>query len=163
LAEFFHELGYTTGVEVGTRVGDYSKLLCQKIPGLALTCVDPWEAYSGLTQERQEANYQEAVKRLTPLGVRILRMPSMEALKEFPDRSLDFAYIDGNHQFDHACMDIICWAKKIKQGGIMAVHDYCNFHWNGVMKAVDAYTHCHHIDPWYVTREREPTAFWENP
>ena len=29
-----------------------------------------------------------------------------------------------------------------------------------VVQAVDAYTHCHSIRPWYVTREKEPCAFW---
>ena len=30
----------------------------------------------------------------------------------------------------------------------------------GVIEAVDAYTRCHMIHPWYVTREDLPTAFW---
>lgn len=163
LAELFNELGFKQGVEVGTRWGSYAMVLCAKNPGLMLHCVDPWKSYSHLTQIRQDEIYAGAVKNLKPFNARILRMTSMEALEKFPDGSLDFVFIDGNHEFDHACPDIIFWAKKVKRGGIVAVHDYGHFHWAGVVEAVDAYTHCHHIDPWYCTREREPTAFWVNP
>jgi len=163
LAELFRDLGYTKGVEVGTRHGDYAHVLCEKNPALALTCIDPWASYSHLSQEQQDANYTLATTNLKPYNVTILRMPSMEGVQRFADRSLDFVYIDGNHEFDYCCPDIIYWAKKVKRGGIVAVHDYYPFGWAGVVQAVMAYTHCHHIDPWYVTREREPTAFWENP
>jgi hypothetical protein len=30
------------------------------------------------------------------------------------------------------------------------------------MEAVDAYTKCHRIDPWFTTKNLEPTAFWVN-
>ena len=35
-----------------------------------------------------------------------------------------FVYIDGNHKFDFICPDIIYWSKKVKHGGIVAVHDF---------------------------------------
>ena len=87
----------------------------------------------------------------------------MDALADFEDSSLDFVFIDGNHTFDYAVSDIIYWSYKVRKGGIVAAHDYYAFAKNGVMKAVDAYTHCHHIDPWYVTYEHVPTAFWFKP
>jgi hypothetical protein len=36
--------------------------------------------------------------------------------------------------------DIIFWNHKLKPGGIMAVHDYIEFHKGGVIDAVRAYT-----------------------
>jgi hypothetical protein len=32
-----------------------------------------------------------------------------------------------------------------------------------VVDAVNAYIHAKHIDPWYVTKEVEPTAYWVKP
>jgi hypothetical protein len=59
-------------------------------------------------------------------------------------------------------LDIILWSKKVRKNGIIACHD-CYGGETGVEKAVEAYTHSHHIDPWYVTKELQPTAYWVNP
>lgn len=165
LAELLSELNFNVGAEVGVRRGRYSMYLCKCNPNLMLYCIDPWSPYAGrrYTAERQDGIYREAVKNLTPYNTKIIRKTSMEALKDFDDESLDFVYIDGNHEFDYICPDIIFWSKKVRRGGIVAAHDYYGFGWSGVMKAVEAYTHCHHIDPWYVTKELEPTAYWVKP
>ncbi len=163
LAELFGELGYKEGAEIGVRWGKYSRILCEKNPGLHLYSIDPWLAYTYLDQAKQDEIYAGCVKNLSGLNVTILKKKSMDALADIADRSLDFVYIDGAHDFDNAVMDIIHWSKKVKQGGIIAVHDYYHFHWAGVVQAVDSYTHCHNIQPWYVTREVESTAFWVNP
>ena len=168
IGEVLHELGYNKGVEVGVRTGRFSKKLCTSNPNLHLTCVDPWDNYHfRYPQEKQDAIFKTAIERLTPFidegRVSILRKSSMDALDDFEDESLDFTFIDGNHTFDFAMMDIICWSKKIKINGIVAVHDYYNFTWAGIVKAVDAYTHCHNINPWYTTKELEPTAIWVKP
>lgn len=161
LAEVFNDLGYKMGVEVGTRVGAYAKILCEKIQGLHLTCVDPWLPYDRLPKEMQHKRYAKAIETLSPFSVEILRMGSMEAVKAFPDSSIDFVFLDSSeHGFDEFAMDLILWAKKVRKGGIVAIHDYTNFRWGSVVKVVDAYTHCHHVDPWYVTSEKYPTAFW---
>jgi hypothetical protein len=84
----------------------------------------------------------------------------MDAVGEFEHESIDFVYIDGNHRFDFVMTDLIRWAKRVKKGGIVALHDYCHFHWSGVVRAVDAYTYCHDIRPWFITKEAKPTVFW---
>lgn len=160
LAELFAELRFLVGAEIGTRDGTFSKILCEKNPAVHLYCVDPWAAYSTRTQERMDKFYEEAKKNLTGLPCNLVRKPSLEAVNEFPDNELDFVYIDGNHLFDHAIRDIIEWSSKVREGGIIAVHDYDPFVGNDVIKAVDAYTQSHDIRPWYVTREIEATAFW---
>jgi predicted O-methyltransferase YrrM len=164
LGELFYELDFKKGAEIGTRIGTYAKILCDANPNLKLYCIDPWMAYGRLSQDKQDEFYKQAMLNLAKYNnIQILRMTSMEALKEFNDRELDFGYIDGNHEFDYCCPDIIFWSKKVKSGGIVACHDYYPFYRAGVVKAVDAYTHCHCIDPWYITREVTPTAFWVNP
>ena len=57
-------------------------------------------------------------------------------------------------------LDIIHWNRKLKPGGLMAIHDYLEAWGVGIIPAVRAYTHCHKIDPWFVTRDRLPTVVW---
>jgi len=165
LAELFHVLGYKTGVEVGTRNGAYAKILCDANPGLLLTCVDPWGSNQpdGTYQFHRDHNMEKAKRALAPYGVAFIRKTSMDALSDIKDDSLDFVYIDANHTFDYCCPDIIYWSKKVKSGGIVSGHDYFHHRTGGVVEAVDAYTHCHNINPWYVTEEIHPSFFWVKP
>ena len=162
-AKALGEMGMNKGVEVGVREGIHSLILCEQNPNIELTCVDPWAPYGRWVQEKQTMFFNRAVKRLTKYNVKMIKKTSMDALQHFEDESLDFAYIDGNHEFDHAAPDIIFWSQKVRKGGIIGVHDYFNCKMCGVVKAVDAYTHSHCINPWYVTYEPTPTAFWEKP
>lgn len=49
---------------------------------------------------------------------------STEAAARFQDKSLDFVWIDGNHEYDAVKADISAWLPKIKPGGVLAGHDY---------------------------------------
>ena len=49
-------------------------------------------------------------------------MTSVDASKIIEDNSIDFIYIDANH-IDVAT-DLKCWFPKLKEGGIIAGHDY---------------------------------------
>ena len=53
-----------------------------------------------------------------------IKKKSMEALKDFPDRSLDAVYIDGEHDEESVREDIKEWRKKIKFGGYLMGHDF---------------------------------------
>ena len=164
LAELYKELGFKRGAEIGVRRGRYSRILCNANPDLFLYCIDPWSGYSNkYTDQKQEKIYQEAVKNLKDLNVEIIRKSSMDALADLKNESLDFIFIDGNHQYDYVAPDIIYWSKKVKSGGVVSVHDYYSFGLSGVVEAVNGYVKSHHIDPWYVTKELEPTAYWVKP
>lgn len=163
LTKVFRNVGYKKGAEIGVRFGYFSKIICENNPDLKLYCIDPWDAYdTKYPQEKQDEIYLKAVENLEPYNVQIVRMTSMNALDQFADGSLDFVYIDGNHDFDYVMMDIICWSKKVRSGGIVAGHDYYSGE-VGIMKAVDAYTHSHNIRPWYVTKDQMPTFYWVKP
>ena len=164
LAEVFARAGFTKGAEIGVRRGKFTKILCQENPELHMLCVDPWMAYGfRYSEEKQEQIYRECVANLNDQNVTILRKTSMEGVKDVPLESLDFVYIDGNHQFDYVMEDIIHWSRRVRSGGVVACHD---FHYGSnvdVVQAVKAYTESYHIDPWYVTKEGQPTAYWVKP
>lgn len=160
----FANLGFNKGAEIGVRRGKFSRQFCEANRNLHLFCIDPWMAYHvRYDQDKQDAIYRECVNNLTGLNVTFIRKTSMDAVKDIVPDSLDFAYIDGDHSFDFIMEDIICWSKCVRPGGIVACHDYHHGHNVEVVFAVDAYTRAHHIDPWYVTKESQPTAYWVKP
>ena len=163
MIELFTPLGFKEVVEVGTRQGDFAKVICGKNPGVHLTCVDPYMPYNARPKKVMDGFYNEAVKNLSHINATLIRKTSMDAVGAFQDGCLDCVFIDGNHMFEFAIMDIIKWSYKVRSGGIIAVHDYHYFGGCDVVVAVDSYTRCNHIDPWYITREEKPTAFWVKP
>ncbi len=62
-----------------------------------------------------------------------LQMQSSEAAKRFKDQSLDFVFIDGDHDYAAARQDILVWREKVKSGGVLAGHDIEH---EGVSKAL---------------------------
>jgi len=53
-----------------------------------------------------------------------IRMASTEAAQMYPDKSLDFVFIDGDHNPSAVAADMIAWWPKLRPGGTMAGHDY---------------------------------------
>lgn len=161
LAELFVEFGYKKGAEIGVSEGFYSEILCKTNPDLELLCIDPWEPTFKITPRKVRRLEKEARERLAPYKATLIKDYSLKVVRDIPDKSLDFVYIDANHEFDSVMMDIINWTTKVRPGGIIAGHDFCHSKYGGVVFAVEAYTRAHRIDPWYVTRcDREPSWFW---
>ena len=160
LAGLFKELNFTKGVELGVDRGEYSEVLCKANPELHLFSVDPWipEAYEPNTyvnepKEYFDKNYNETKDRLASYNCTLVRKTSAEALKDFEDNSLDFVYIDANHDFPNFVFDLHYWIKKIKPGGIISGHDYANFSYskfNHVKRALDAYARCYRMIPLFI-------------
>lgn len=162
LAKFFRDLNYKKGAEIGVATGKYSEVLCKYNPGLELISVDPWTSYSEDPRRirKHEENFREAQKRLAPYNATLMRMMSMDAVREIPKESLDFVYIDANHLFDFFIMDLIEWSKRIRPGGIVSGHDYYKFRNAGVIEGVDVYTQVHKIKPWFICDEKPASFFW---
>ena len=60
-------------------------------------------------------------------------MSSTQYANQIEDESVDFIYIDGNHQYLSVMEDLTIWNKKIKIGGVIAGHD---FSWSPVSRAI---------------------------
>jgi hypothetical protein len=60
LALTMADMGLVKGVEVGCRYGASALLWKEFIPGLTLTCYDPYRAYHRVSQERQDKIYAGA-------------------------------------------------------------------------------------------------------
>jgi hypothetical protein len=161
LTHLYHELGFKIGAEIGVFEGRFSEYVCKSNPGVELYCVDSWINYDDYLINGMDLAEQKARERLKTFNCHFLHMTSMEALKEIPDLSLDFVYIDGNHEFPYVAMDVAFWSKKVRSGGLVSGHDFSkghraksNMH---VPCALWGYTDAYKIKPWFVlgTRERK--------
>ena len=128
LAMYFGELGFKKGAEIGVFRGRYSKRLWERMPGLKLFSVDSWMG----KYEKEEAEARASLGRFP--GITIIKGMSTDVAKTIPDASLDFVYIDGDHDYEAAKADIEAWTPKVRVGGIVSGHDY---QLPDVRKAVD--------------------------
>lgn len=158
LARLFYLLEYTRGVEIGVERAMYSDVLCRENPGVHLGCVDAWTAYKGyrdhVNQAKLDRFYAESQERLRKYpNVTFYRKFSLDAVHYFKDGSLDFVYIDGNHNIQNVIADLAAWSQKVRAGGIIAGHDFAPHQWPNqihVVPAIYAWTDAYNIRPWFV-------------
>jgi len=165
LGELFAELGFTRGAEIGVDKGYFSSVLLKANPKLRMWCIDAWTAYEGyrdyVNQDRISRHYAEAKKGLAKYNAHIIKDFSMNVVKTFRDNSLDFVYLDGNHDFQNVINDIAEWGKKVRVGGILAGHDYTGTRKSfecRVKYAVDAWAYAYNIRPYFMTTD--PSWLW---
>ena len=157
-AQLLAELGLNTGVEMGVECGIYSETLCKANPKIELYSVDAWTAYKGyrdhVSQDKLDGFRQITIDRLKPYNATVIKGFSMDVVRQFKDDSLDFVYIDGNHEFQATVNDIAEWQKKVRVGGIVSGHDYILRKDNGylmhVPMAVEGYTESYSIAPIFI-------------
>jgi hypothetical protein len=159
LAVHFGELGFTSGAEIGVERGVFSEILCQSIPGLKLLAVDMWAPKAGYREHVTAAELarfeMETRKRLARYGAHVIKGLSTDVAKTVPDGSLDFVYIDADHDYDSVYTDLAAWVPKVKRHhGIVAGHDY---NLPGVEAAVDEWAE----DAVLATDDRSPSWWWQ--
>ena len=160
---------YVLGCEIGVWEGGYTSVLVSST-SMHIVAIDPWQAtdsyseiYGSHSMEDVEKNpllrgndgfvWQEArymgtldnLKRF-PLGKwTVLRGYSYKLKHFFPNESVDFVYIDGEHSYEAVSKDIADWWPKISPGGILAGHDY-NDNNPGSIRAVDEHAQTNSVE-----------------
>jgi predicted O-methyltransferase YrrM len=160
MAQTLSELGFRVGVEIGVAAGIHAETLCKNNPNLKLYGIDPWIHYPGYVDflsNKLSQFHEEAKQRLAPYNCELIRKFSMDALNDFSDRSLDFVYIDGAHDFKSVADDICEWERKVKLDGIVFGHDYKRSNnpavRTHVQDVVGAYTYALRVVPWFILGE----------
>jgi hypothetical protein len=164
LPQLFIDLGFKKGVEIGVDKAEFSEKFAKV--GLELYGVDPWKYDDDYKDSRSQARldklYEHSKRVLLPYPkCKIIRKTSVEAVKDFEDESLDFVYIDGNHQLKYVIEDLVEWTKKVKKGGVVSGHDYirtpgrtpagiCH-----VIYAVNAFIGAYKIRGWFLIGRAE--------
>ena len=170
LPDYFKEMGFKVGVEVGVSLGYNLELYCKE--GLQMYGVDPWSDYDDekyrtlnvlrkkkIKAESFEDIYKLAAERLAPYpNCTLIKKSSMDALEDIPKRSLDFVYIDGNHKYGYVAMDLMKWSDKVRKGGVIAGHDYYDINHSRQVRqvgpAVDGFVKSHDISNWYLLGQK---------
>ncbi len=177
LPGFFKELGFKKGVEIGVSWGENIVDYCKA--GLKIYGIDPWDADTDEDKFRKiisidgkygstiEGVFQLAEERIAKYpNCMLMKMTSLEALEYFPDRSLDFVYIDGNHSFGHVAMDLMKWNRKVRKGGIIAGHDYSSTNpttkrkYRAIGNIIDAFAKTYDFENWYVLTGDEDFSYF---
>ena len=102
-------------------------------------CVDVWEkGAKGLPNETlmNESFFKNFLRNTEIVKEQIIpiRKSSVEASTLFEDKSCHFVFIDGSHEYQDVCNDILSWTPKNKKNGFIAGDDYI---WDTVKKAVN--------------------------
>ena len=131
-------------VEVGSYQGESTVIFLNNLPNLKeLHAVDPWlNGYAPgdvcsdeYDMKMVENNFDVRTQNFKNLIKH--KSTSEQIVNNFEDGSLDFVYIDGDHSYESCKKDIQMWLPKVKQGGIIAGHDYLSICFLGVVNAVN--------------------------
>ena len=145
-------------VEIGSHQGKSSFVLgktLQERGGGKLYCIDPFDGSGDLSAADHYTQgagmgsgvlfkkFMENMKRnkLESFVVPLQGL-SHQVLPLFPEKEIDFLFIDGNHDWESVRQDFLDWSPKLRPGGVLALHD------------VFATPFDNHYDgPWRVVKE----------
>jgi hypothetical protein len=179
LPTLMNKMGVEYAAEIGVERAVFSRVLMRGT-AIRLTLVDPWLSYPGyrdhVSQEKLDGFYADVMTFSVEFGshgIEVMREFSTIAAQKFNDGSLDFVYIDANHNLPNVIADINAWLPKVRSGGIIAGHDYRkpkNNIQHHVVEAVNAWTYAYRVSPWYLLgakddpgRDQNRTWLWVNP
>jgi predicted O-methyltransferase YrrM len=127
--------------EIGVRGGSHAAFLIDELNISEIYLIDPYEDYPEYhtdwaddeVMSKTEMEAKDALESFS--STKFVKEHSNEALSAVPN-DIDFVYIDGNHAHEYVKNDISNYYPILKEGGILAGHDYHD-DWPGVVKAVD--------------------------
>ena len=141
--------------------------------GNKIYAIDPWELNTNsngeelsekqnklhlLTENLKKVRIQleKVVKDLEYSNTLILvQNYSSKVVVNFKDKSVDLAFIDGNHSYNSVKEDIGLWLPKMKEGGVLWGDDYA---WKSVRVAVNDFCDKNNIKhnndgrSWYIVK-----------
>ena len=117
-------------VEIGAYAGQSTELILLSGKFDRLITIDPF--LNGYDPSDGGCNLYQMSEVRYNFYYRIIKFPNVlhlnllsgEASALFDKNSIDFLYIDGNHQYAHVMADIDNFLPKMKAHGLIAGHDY---------------------------------------
>lgn len=158
------------GCWLGRSIAAFDAFAKEAEKSFALTAVDTFdgkpandehaailEAHRGSVREAFHSN-------MNALGVRVgtITKDSAAGASCFEEASLDAVFIDADHSLEAVYSDLKAWVPKVKEGGIIAGHDFDE---PGVKRAVEEYFEGWRVETmgrcWWVRVEKEDLALKE--
>lgn len=150
--------------ELGVDKGGFSEAIIKRTQPQRLHLVDIWNTkryHQGLKNE-VEIKFENQIKE----GSVIINYGlSTQVVSQFPDNYFDWIYIDTEHSYAVTKDELETYASKMKDGGIIAGHDYINGIWTtmtryGVIEAVCEFCVKNDWELIYLTLDfTEPPSF----
>lgn len=129
--------GGSKGAEIGVRRAVSSCEILQQCPAVEeIILVDPWlpwednlQGYeqisaSAVDLDRRMAHYHLEWSGADRTRYQILEMTSDQAAAVVKDGSLDWVFLDAHTNRSTTRRDLKLWSPKVRQGGLMAMHDW---------------------------------------
>jgi SAM-dependent methyltransferase len=120
--------------EIGVWEGNFSAKILELCSPRELHLIDPWQympefGNTGFGRKKNEhlmeVKYQDVVAKFADdARVKIHRATSKDALEAMPDGSLDWVYVDGNHNAPYIDNDLEVCLRKVKPNGIISGDDF---------------------------------------
>ncbi len=121
LYNIIEKLKLKNGLEIGVAYGA-SLLIWERLGGLIVGIDNDGQAKAyGMLERLIEIGEKKNVKLI--LGDSDNLETIEKAKSYFPDRTLDFLFIDGWHSYEAVKQDYINYSPMVRPGGIIAVHD----------------------------------------
>lgn len=113
------------GCELGVARGDHAEDLLRNANPRELHLVDNWSWPKGLEPATETARIRSRFAAGIASGqVHVHPVSFAEYLASIPDRSLDWAYVDGAHDYADVSRDVWQAWSKVRVGGILCGHDF---------------------------------------
>jgi len=136
--KFINRLKFECISEIGVYRGDFASEILKNCRGIkAYYMIDPWKHLDDWNKPANKKDelfnkfYEETINRTNFAKEKriILRGKTTEIIDKIPDRSLDFAYIDGDHTLRGITIDLMRVYPKIKDGGWIGGDDFSPTIW----------------------------------
>jgi len=141
LLKYLPQNGYVA--ELGVDEGDFSKLILSINHPKELVLIDTWSSRR-YNEKKMDIVKKKFKDEISSGKIKIIREKSEVALEQFKDNYFYWIYIDTAHTYEQTSKELEISRFKIKRGGIIAGHDYCQgsvekaFHY-GVIRAVNEF------------------------
>ena len=142
-------------VEIGAWLGKSTSYMAVEIinsgKNIKFDVLDTWEGskggandeslHSDLMKNLDDSLYNNFLKNIDPVRnyINPIQAWSFDVVDKYNDKSLDFVFIDGAHDYESVKRDIIDWYPKVKDNGVIGGHDYNIHDWPGVVQAVNEF------------------------
>jgi predicted O-methyltransferase YrrM len=128
--DFIRNLKPQVVVELGTHYGTSFFSMCQAAKDSNLKgklyAIDLWQGdkHAGFYDRSVLSEVKRiASKYYKNLKYQLLQKSFDEALKQFPDNSIDLLHIDGLHTYKAVKHDFLNWESRVKKDGLIILHD----------------------------------------
>lgn len=122
-------------------VGSFRGLsaFCMAISAVRVTCCDTFAANSaGQVQEDHVTTLDDFLRATARFNnVRHFVASSAKAEAELELGEFDLIFLDAMHTYEDVVADIVRWWPRVRNGGVLALHDYGHDHFLGVKQAAD--------------------------